>query len=907
MLVEGDIFMKRLCIATLSFLLSVTMTPTPAFGTTLNASDIQTVSNNSLLATSESVERETTSNDYTVSDTTYTVLVTGGSDITTAVNSALLDASQAASASEIYTVKIPAGSYIISDSLHLYSNTTLDMYGVSIAAADSMYNVSMLTLGERAYVASSACAGYGGFENVTILGGTFTAAAAQQIAPVRMSHANNVTFKDFTLGGGTSDHLLEVASINNFTVDNCTFQNMSASTESGTREAIQLDLSVHDSIYPFNYQDGTMMKNVLIQNCTFTNVSRGVGSHTQLVNAYHENIKILNNTFENVESACIIGLNYYNCEISGNTMNNCGSGIIFQFSKEKASTMFTTLQNGTAAFRADTRHDAKALIKNNIINAKYTSYVDRVFGIDISGRNITEALSNSVDGGTIPAGDYYISGVEVTGNVITTAGYGIILQDTKNCTFSDNQITGKGYSSSDKIAQGNRYNGIHFGQSSTGNKVTGNTITSVQSNGIYFQDASGASEITENKIVSPGKDGINLSADCSVTGDIAENTISKSTEHAISLSDAVVKGNIRGNKISNSTLTGINIYTSSVVSKDICDNIITNSKVNGINVGDKSKVKGNISRNTVSATTKTGIQIAGNSTVIGNVDNNTISDSTVNGISVVTSAAVDGNIESNTVKNSKKTGINIYDKSTVGGNISKNTVASSTVNGICVGNSSIVKGNIDNNVVSASKKTGIQVIQKSSVNKKIVSNTVKNSTLNGICVMTSSKVKKGIENNTISKAKKYGVYIYGKSTVKKAVAGNTISSCGTPIVVAPTCNVTIRQNTLKKNKNNYTRIITTSVKADTIKAPKFSSVTSKKKNISMKWKKIKGVSGYCVELSTTADFKKISKTLDTSSLNGEFKKLKKGKTYYVRICAYMESGKARIYSDYSKTKTIKVK
>lgn len=989
------LFITAVILATTGITMPVSATPL-----TVSGNDTPAVSGNDTPA----VESEY----YTISENTITVIAKDGTDITTALNESLLAATEYASSDQIYTVKVPAGFYKISSTLHIYSNTTLDMYDVTISAVDDTeYN--MLFLGDINYVGSPQCKGYNGFENVTVLGGTFLANSMKNASPVFLCHATNVTFKDFTISGGQTDHLFETAAINNFTVDNCTFKNMSDSkyTDSTTREALQIDIVVSDNIFPHAYHDGTMMKNVTIKNCTFKNVSRGIGSHSQLLNAYHENIKIINNTFTDVEKECVVGLSYYNCEISGNKMTDCGAGIIVLFSKNKASDIFTTPQSTGIPYNGTTRHDAKTVIKNNTIKAVYNGYMGTVTGIEASGKNLTESAKSNGDGGNVPAGDYYISGVEITGNTITTAGYGIVLQDAKNCVVSGNKITGSGYNSADKIAKDKRYNGIHCGQASTKNKITNNTITSAQGNGMYFQAASTASEITGNTIKKSGKDGITFSDKSGTTGDIRSNVISGVGEHGISLSESTVKGTVSLNQITNAKLSGINIYNSSTVTGNVLNNTISGSKVNGINIGDSSKVKGNISGNKISDTEKTGIQVISKSSVLGNIENNTITDSTLNGINVMTRSRVGGNICTNTIRKSGKTGINVYSSSEVNGNIAQNTVSASAVNGICAGDSSVIGGEIENNTVSdttktgiqiitkssvlgniknntvsnstvngicvsdssvaegsilsnkiskskkngilisakssvygniksntisnstvngicvsdssvvkgsilsnkisASKKTGIQIIQKSSVNKKISDNTVKNSTVNAISVLTSSKVKKGIENNTIIKAKKYGIYVYEKSTVKPLITGNKISSCDTPIVVASNCATAVRANTLTKNKNNYSRIAGTSIKVGVLKAPKFISASGKNKKISLKWKKVKGVSGYSVELSTTADFKKISKTIDTKSLKGEFKKLKKGKTYYVRICAYMESGKARIYGNYSKAKKIKIK
>lgn len=850
---------------------------------------------------------DTASSSYSISGTTLTVNAVSGSDITKALNEALLYAGDHASAGSIYTVKVPAGSYTLSGCLNLFSNTTLSMYGATITSDSSKSPFNMLVLGTGDYVNSSACAGYTGFSNITVLGGTFVSASNNEYVPIRLTHADNITFKDFTIGGSKADHLIEAVAINNFMVDGCTFQNMSASTRNGVREALQLDIATHSVIYPDIYHDGTMMKNVTIQNCTFSNVSRGIGSHSQLLNAYHENIKIINNTFENLEKECIVGLNYRNVEISGNVMTNCGGGILLQTSKEDSDTIYTTTQEGKKAYTGTLHHDMQTSIHNNKIQTTYTKWADGVTAIKITGRRITKAEKNKNDNGTIPAGDYYISGVNIYDNEISTAGYGIVLKDAKNCSITNNSITGTGYSSKDSYVKNKKYNGIHFGEASTGNLVKDNTIKSSLSNGIYMQDKSSASEITGNKISDSGHDGMNLTGGSGVTGSITGNTISNSGEQAVFIhSGSSVGGNIQKNSISGCGKNGINIYDKTIISGNIDGNTIKKSALNGINVTDSSTVKGSITGNQVSDSKKTGIQVNAKSSVNGSLTGNTVTNSTTNGICVIASSRVGKDIAENTVSSSLKTGVNVYQKSTVSGSISKNKISASTVNGICVGESSTVKGHILQNTVSDTKKTGIQISSKSVISGKIKGNTVSKSTVNGICASGSSKIKKGIEGNKIKTAKKYGIFISDKAVVSRDIVSNTISSSNTPLVFTSNAGGNVRKNTFQKNTNNYTRVLNTKIKVKTQKNSKFTSASGKGKKISLKWKKVKGVSGYCIELSTRADFSKISKKVDTKSLKTTFKKLKKGQTYYVRICTYTKSGKITIYSDYSKAKKVKV-
>lgn len=562
---------------------------------------------------------------YTVNGTTITVNVSNGTDITKALDAALLKAKELGASGTIYTVQVPAGNYTTSGILHIYSNTTLSMYDVTLSCNPNAGNFNMLINGTTSYNNSAACSGYNGFQNITLAGGTYQSNSSNSKSQIRLFHATNVTIKDITITGGNSDHQLEVCAINNFTVTNSSFKNMTPSTKAAKREAIQLDLANHSSIYPDIVLDGTMMKNVSITGCTFSNVSRGIGSHSLLLGAYLENIVISDNIFNNVEQECIVALNYYNATITGNSIQDCGAGILFQYAKGTSYTMFTTIKDGAKKYNGTVRHDAASIISNNIIQTKYNKYCDENQGIKLYGRKLTSKETNSVDGGTIPADDYYVSGVTVSNNTITTSGYGISLMDAKNCTIINNTILGDNYSSNDPIAKQKKYNGIHIVNKSTGNVFKNNSISSVQQNGIFMQDSSSAKEISGHTINHCGKNGIHLYNKAKVISSISGNTISNVTTNAISLDNNSSVSSIENNNISNAKKTGIYVLNNATVKKSITRNTITSCNENSICINQNAKVLSAIHDNVISSAKKYGIYILNKSSVSGEIKDNRIS------------------------------------------------------------------------------------------------------------------------------------------------------------------------------------------------------------------------------------------------------------------------------------------
>lgn len=98
------------------------------------------------------------------------------------------------------------------------------------------------------------------------------------------------------------------------------------------------------------------------------------------------------------------------------------------------------------------------------------------------------------------------------------------------------------------------------------------------------------------------------------------------------------------------------------------------------------------------------------------------------------------------------------------------------------------------------------------------------------------------------------------------------------------------------------------VKPKKMVAPK---LKSKKKNaLTVKWKKDTRATGYQVVVAKDKKFKKVAKTATikkNKTVSKTFKKLKKKKTYYVRIRPYKNTEFGRIYGNYSKAKKCKIK
>lgn len=173
---------------------------------------------------------------------------------------------------------------------------------------------------------------------------------------------------------------------------------------------------------------------------------------------------------------------------------------------------------------------------------------------------------------------------------------------------------------------------------------------------------------------------------------------------------------------------------------------------------------------------------------------------------------------------------------------------------------------------------------------------------------------------------------YGCAKLKKVIIPSTVKSIGQSafdtgyfwvgtgnavidaVIYAPKDSYAISY--AKKNKIKYVYYTEkTNVKSNAkpkIKAPKKAVITniSKKnsKTINVKWKKIKGVTGYKIQYSKNAKFKK-SKTITIKKKNATSKKITKLRTktkYYVRVCAYKKEKGKTYKGKWSTPKKIKI-
>lgn len=716
---------------------------------------------------------------YTKKGQVLTVKVKKGADITDNLDDTLKAARDLATKKKPITVVVPEGTYKISDVLHIYSNTTLDVRGVTLKYSGKGSHTMLMSgtngkyKNQNDYNRSKKCAGYNGFENITVKGGTWISTTKNTSTIIRFAHAKNVTLDGVTLSGGGCAHQIEVAAINGFYVKNCTFKNFGDENDEEKQEALQLDIACAESGFRGVYLDGTPMKNVEITGCTFSNVPRGVGSHTLLVGAYFDNVKINNNTFTKVWEEAIVALNYVNCEIKDNTIKNCGAGILVQYFKATSESIYTTVFDGKKAYKGKEIHDANTIISGNTITTKYNAagngvIADEIQGIKVYGLDVTKKMKGG-DKKVIPKKNYYISGVTIEDNTITTAGFGIHIMDAKDTVIRNNKITQKNVSKKDENKNG--YDGIFIEKDSNITEVTSNTIKSMKADGIYVQVDAVVNNITKNKISNVGRHGISLFDNSSVEN-IVKNTITNATDNAIMLSTGCEVSNIKDNTISlKKCKAGINVY--------------------------KSKA-GNIENNKITVTASSpltfGMKITDSSTVKNIVNNKMTAKNNVTfagtGILVDNKSKVSSSIKGNIIGKIKGIAIKVVNTSTVkdiDSNIMTTTDKDDVANvAVLVESKSKVTGAIKNNQIGKVGATVLKINKNATVNA-ITGNTIQ--AQNGgevastiILINDGAKVSDSISKNTFGNVSTVAIKL-SESTVGGSISENTFFDASTAVLI----------------------------------------------------------------------------------------------------------------------------
>lgn len=192
--------------------------------------------------------------------------------------------------------------------------------------------------------------------------------------------------------------------------------------------------------------------------------------------------------------------------------------------------------------------------------------------------------------------------------------------------------------------------------------------------------------------------------------------------------------------------------------------------------------------------------------------------------------------------------------------------------------------------------------QNTSDSKKTQNSSTTNNLKKQKITKVSSAYKKSVGQSFTLKPKAKGKITY--KTGNKKVA--TVNSKG-KVTVKGTGKATI--TVTAKATSTYSKCVKKITVYGVPKKPEMKKLTAGKKKFTVQWKKDKKADGYQVQYSTDKKFKKNVKSVNVSKKNTKatVKKLKKGKTYRVRMHSYKKINGKKYYSGWGKVKSVKVR
>lgn len=467
-----------------------------------------------------------------------------------AIQTALNAAHYSATKDNIFKITVEPGTYDLRSALHVYSNTTLSLYNVTLVRnKESISN--MIRTGDDTAV-NKGGTGYTPNSNITIEGGKLDGAGTSNTM-IKVTHASNFRMIGTDVINVKNAHMMEVAAVDGFDIRSCTFRDQVMDANAVGYEAIQLDIPKSGHIVGCR-SEALNIRNVHIEGCLFDNCPRAVGTHTQILNNPFDGMVIVNNTFQNLKSVAIQAENWKNVTISNNRISNTPRAIalysVFGNNGGGFKASVLSKEGGTKSDISDayqTPYNANILISdNNITNCGSVKdvYADyKPLAISVIGKNLTSVAKANADGsGNYPKGDYYIDGVTIKNNKIETAGHGVYLEDVRNAVVSNNSFTCK---KNDLAAA---YSNPITTLTCNVTSISGNAINAAPYHGMELAQST-VNLIKSNSITGVGADGIILEAETAVTGGIAGNLITKTGANGINIRPKCAAGTVSGNII----------------------------------------------------------------------------------------------------------------------------------------------------------------------------------------------------------------------------------------------------------------------------------------------------------------------------------------------------------------------
>lgn len=491
---------------------------------------------------------------------TYTVKLKPGQDATSAIQEALNKAAKAGTSKKQARVKVPAGTYYISNTLCIGSYTCLELNSKTVIkkkADPKIPFLYMLRCCSDSKNMKCVKGGYSDTKNITVKGGKWDAGFARynsEMTGAQLSFTNTTNLKitNVTVCNNYASHLIELAGVKSCTISGCELYGFEADAKGTDKEAIQLDFCDEELVGNGGPYDDTPCTKITIKNCKFHDYPRAIGGHCIVEGMYHKDITITGNEFTDMEGYAVYGYNVADVTVKNNTFKEVGGAVMIKNCPRGASKSTRARQSGVKAMTIS-NHDYSIVISDNTINTA------KVKAADISGSDSGESSKGrGID--IYAKEDDLIKNVTISGNTITADSCGIFLTNIKDVS------------------------------------VTGNTI----------DRSANAYDVTETKFV---EEGIKLYG---VTGTFSNNTVSGTNSAKYENGTALRDGTdvtVDGLTINPTAKNGIAVYSSTLTGSG---STVNGAAEHGIVVAYEGRI--NISDSTISNNGAKGISLTGEST-----------------------------------------------------------------------------------------------------------------------------------------------------------------------------------------------------------------------------------------------------------------------------------------------------
>lgn len=284
-------------------------------------------------------ERLASKSQYLTNKGTYMEVILDVEDecnITTQLQAAFVLAGMKATKKVPYKIIIPEGTYYLSSTLHIYSNTSLLMENV-VLVRDFQEGPMLMSgnyMEDSPYIEQES--------DIVIQGGTFDGncsdalykAVTKSFSNLYFAYAKDIQIIGVKVSNNLGGHYIDMKGVDNIIIRDCIFDKYYMNKtvkDSERKEALKFGTM---ELYS-KEKEGEIIKklscnNILIQNNKFLDVFQGIGFDYIPDSRVYKNVSIHNNTFFSCRRETMILSSLYKSNIYKNRIENGKLGIWIQ-------------------------------------------------------------------------------------------------------------------------------------------------------------------------------------------------------------------------------------------------------------------------------------------------------------------------------------------------------------------------------------------------------------------------------------------------------------------------------------------------------------------------------------------------------------------------------------------------